>query len=194
MKIDMNHGVIVMTFVFLLSCCGCGQSGSISEKVESSLKAAGYNIMTAEQSYVLTREFLNFTITDPKSGQQYNPSGAIKEDDFKGTFYALSGQLDSQGKGRTVCLRFYPKNEKSRVGTVIFIALNQDVQKIVQVALSQADPKAAAFIIACLAEHQVKRTTSFESSDLRVQIDETHGHGFGLLEIKPPMVRVEFIK
>jgi hypothetical protein len=194
MRIRIKQPLVTIGFATALVCCGCGRSGSIAAKVESSLKDAGYIIMPAEQSYALTHAFLDATITDTRTGQQYNPSRAVKEEDFAGTFYALDGATPAQGKPRGVCLRFCPKNATSRTGTMILLPLNQDVQKTVQVALSKVDRKVAAFICDSVAQYQAKRTTSFETSGVRILIDEAHGHGIGLLEIKPPIVRVEFTK
>lgn len=189
--------IIWMSFVVLaigFACVGCGGGSSIAGKLEANLKAEGYVIMTDEQSYALTRAMMDFTIEDGRTGEKRNFANVVKGEDFKGSFCALDGATPKAGVGRKVCLRFCPKGANTQGGSILILPLDQDAKKTLRAALLKIDPQVCNFLCSSVDQYSVTHNLTFETSDVRMVIDEKRGHGLGLLAMKPPVLRIEFKK
>jgi hypothetical protein len=173
---------------------GCGGSAGISEKLESSLKKAGYVIVTGEKVFPLVKEFLNVTIEDPRAGTKVNLSDSIKEEQFIANVYALEGGEPTGGKMRKVRLHFSPKMPKIRDRSVIAVPLDGEAKKTLGVALSAFDKSICDFVYDSLGQFNSTKLQTFENSDIRMVFDMAKGDGVGLFEIGAPVVRIEFKK
>lgn len=160
--------------------------------MESSLKQAGYVILNDKESFTLTHEAMNFTIEDTRTGFKKNYADAVKEEDFAGSYYALAKEISKDQRWRKACLRVCPKHPNKRAGTLLILSLDEDTKATLRIALSQIDPRVCDFLCGCVDDYNKTRNVAFESSDVRAAIDEVHGHGAIVTEMKPPVVRIEF--